>query len=45
MTVKELKEACEFQIDIGNGDKHIAISRDDEGKWISSAVLLVLVRS
>lgn len=31
MTVKELKEACEFQIEIGNGDKHIAISRDDEG--------------
>ena len=30
-TIKELLEACQEQIDAGNGDKKILISRDDEG--------------
>lgn len=30
-TVKELLKACQEQVDKGNGDKGILISRDDEG--------------
>lgn len=31
ITVKELMECCSEQIKIGNGDKYIIISDDDEG--------------
>ena len=31
MTIKDLKKICEKQIAIGNGDKTIYISADDEG--------------
>ena len=31
LTVRQLHELCERQIDAGNGDKHIIISDDDEG--------------
>lgn len=31
ITVKQLLKACEEQIALGNGDKHILISDDDEG--------------
>lgn len=30
MTVKELRDACEYMIKEGFGDKHVLISRDDE---------------
>ena len=30
-TVKDLLKACQEQVDKGNGDKGILISRDDEG--------------
>lgn len=30
-TIKDLFEACKEQIEAGNGDKQILISRDDEG--------------
>ena len=31
LTVKQLFECCKKQIALGNGDKHILISDDDEG--------------
>ena len=31
LTVNELFEACKEQIALGNGDKHILLSDDDEG--------------
>lgn len=31
ITVKELLKLCETQINLGNGDKNIAISDDNEG--------------
>lgn len=31
ITVKQLKQECERQIKLGNGDKAIMISDDDEG--------------
>lgn len=36
MTVRELLALCEHQIDIGNGDKNIVISNDDEGNGYHS---------
>lgn len=36
ITVKELLKACQEQIKLGNGDKHILISRDDEGNGYHS---------
>lgn len=31
ITIEELKQACEKQIQAGNGKRHILISGDDEG--------------
>ena len=31
LTVKQLLKACIEQVSLGNGDKHIVISSDDEG--------------
>jgi len=31
ITVKELLKACQEQVKLGNGDKNIVISSDDEG--------------
>lgn len=31
LTIKELKKECDKQIKLGNGDKVIMISQDDEG--------------
>lgn len=31
MTVNQLLVACQDQVKMGNGNKHIAISSDDEG--------------
>ena len=31
LTIKELKKECDKQIKLGNGDKVIMISKDDEG--------------
>lgn len=31
ITVKELLKLCQEQVSLGNGDKHIQISEDDEG--------------
>lgn len=31
ITVKELAQLCSEQIKMGNGDKHVLISSDDEG--------------
>ena len=44
MTVKDLYNACEEQIERGNGDKVIMISNDDEGNgyhylWYSFATM------
>lgn len=30
-TVKQLKQLCEEQIKLGNGDKHIVLAGDNEG--------------
>jgi len=40
LTVKELLEACEYQVKHGNGDKHIQISADDEGNYFHSLFYL-----
>ena len=44
ITVKQLKKLCDEQIKIGNGDKVIMISSDDEGNgyhylWYSFATV------
>ena len=36
ITVKELLKACQEQVDKGNGDKGILLSRDDEGNGYHS---------
>jgi len=35
-TVKQLMEFCQEEIKNGNGDKHVQISRDDEGNGFHS---------
>lgn len=39
-TVKDLLKACQEQIDKGNGDKRVLISRDDEGNGYHSLFYL-----
>ena len=36
MTVKELMEHCKHQIEVGNGNKNIVISDDEEGNGYHS---------
>lgn len=36
ITIKELLEACQEQVKLGNGDKYILISQDDEGNGYHS---------
>ena len=40
ITVKDLLKACQEQVDKGNGDKGILISRDDEGNGYHSLFYL-----
>ncbi len=40
ITVKELLEACKEQVEKGNGDKGILLSRDDEGNGYHSCFYL-----
>lgn len=40
ITVKELLKACQEQVDKGNGDKGILLSRDDEGNGYHSCFYL-----
>ena len=40
ITVKELLEACQEQVEKGNGDKGILLSRDDEGNGYHSCFYL-----